>query len=279
MHTTDPLVSVLMTAYNRSDYISEAIESVLDSTYSNFELIIVDDCSSDDTYQIAQQYADSDNRVRVYKNEMNLGDYPNRNMAASYAKGKYIKYVDSDNVIYRFGLAVMVDGMEKFPEAGYGLLSISDPERPFPVCISPEDAYEKNFEGKMGFFGRAPDSAIIKKTAFDDVRGFSGKNLIGDLEMWLKLSQHHSLVLMQGYLGWDRTHPGQQKNIDPLIYQHLRDEVTTEYLESVDCPLDSEKVARIFSANKRSLRKQSALLLGKFKFGIGLRTLFYSLRL
>ena len=85
-----PLVSVLMTSYNRENYIAEAIESVLASTYKNFELIIVDDRSKDRTVEIARSYESKDDRVKVYINEKNLGDYPNRNKAASYAKGFYI---------------------------------------------------------------------------------------------------------------------------------------------------------------------------------------------
>ena len=64
-----PLVSVLMTAYNREKYISEAIESVLASTYTNFELIIVDDCSTDNTLAIAKSYEKNDARIKVYLNE------------------------------------------------------------------------------------------------------------------------------------------------------------------------------------------------------------------
>lgn len=59
-----PMVSVLMTAYNREKYISEAIESVLESSYNDFELVIVDDCSSDKTVEIAKQFEAKDNRVR-----------------------------------------------------------------------------------------------------------------------------------------------------------------------------------------------------------------------
>ncbi len=91
-----PLVSVLMTSYNREKYIAEAIRSVLASTYTHFELIIVDDHSKDSTVMIARSFADIDNRVRVHVNEKNLGDYPSRKEAASYATGKYLKYVDSD---------------------------------------------------------------------------------------------------------------------------------------------------------------------------------------
>ena len=77
-----PQVSVLMTSYNRQDYIAAAIESVLASSLENFELIIVDDRSSDDTLSIARKYEQRDARIKVYLNEKNLGDYPNRNKAA-----------------------------------------------------------------------------------------------------------------------------------------------------------------------------------------------------
>src|SRR5690348_3619706 len=76
--STSPIVSVLMTAYNREKYISQAIESVLRSSLTNFELIIVDDVSKDRTVEIARNYAAKDNRVLVFVNEKNLGDYGNR---------------------------------------------------------------------------------------------------------------------------------------------------------------------------------------------------------
>ncbi len=87
--TEQPLVSVLMTPYNREQYLPEAIESVLDSCYKNFELIIVDDNSNDGTLNIAKAYETKDKRIKVYVNENHLGDYANRNQAASYAGGKY----------------------------------------------------------------------------------------------------------------------------------------------------------------------------------------------
>src|SRR5687768_8103613 len=101
-----------MTVFNRENYLKEAIESVLDSTFTNFELIIVDDCSTDNSVAIAKKYAANDQRIRVYVNEQNLGDYPNRNKAAGYATGKYLKYVDSDDKIFPHTLEVMINGME-----------------------------------------------------------------------------------------------------------------------------------------------------------------------
>ena len=102
-----------MTSYNREKYIAQAIESVLASTYKDFELIIVDDCSKDNTVGIAKKYEELDSRVKVYVNEFNLGDYPNRNKAATYAKGKYIKYIDADDMIYPWGLEIIINSFEK----------------------------------------------------------------------------------------------------------------------------------------------------------------------
>ena len=99
-----PLVSVLMTAFNRGKYIAEAIESVLQSTYTNFELIIVDDCSTDDTFEIANSFFVKDRRIKLYKNEKNLGQFANRNYAISLSTGEYIKFLDSDDKLYSQGI-------------------------------------------------------------------------------------------------------------------------------------------------------------------------------
>ena len=66
------LVSVLTTSFNRADFIGEAIESVLASTFTDFEYIIVDDGSTDDTFEIIQTYAKSDSRIRPFQNQVNL---------------------------------------------------------------------------------------------------------------------------------------------------------------------------------------------------------------
>jgi glycosyltransferase involved in cell wall biosynthesis len=76
---------------------------VLASSFKDFELIIVDDCSKDHTVEIERRYR-SDPRVQIHVNEKNLGDYPNRNRAANYANGKYPGYLDSDDIIYPYGL-------------------------------------------------------------------------------------------------------------------------------------------------------------------------------
>jgi glycosyltransferase involved in cell wall biosynthesis len=100
-----PTVSVLMTAYNRERYIASSIDSVLAQTFDDFELVIVDDGSSDGTVEIARRFARQDRRVRVEVNDRNLGDYPNRNRAAALARGTLLKYHDSDDLLYPHCLA------------------------------------------------------------------------------------------------------------------------------------------------------------------------------
>ena len=199
-----------MTAYNREKYIVEAIESVLASTYTNFELIIVDDGSTDKTVQIAESYALIDKRIKVYINEKNLGDYPNRNKAASYAKGTYLKYVDSDDIIYPWCLTAMVYCMEQHPNAGYGLICYNPKfNKCYPVLLTPDKAYYAFFfDGSM--ITTVPTGAIIKREVFELEQGFSGKPYVGDTEMWLKLSLKYSMVAMPIDLIWWRQHEDQQ---------------------------------------------------------------------
>jgi glycosyltransferase involved in cell wall biosynthesis len=217
-----PLVSVLMTTYNREKYLAEAIESVLASTYENFELLVVDDQSKDRSLEIAQDYASRDKRVISILNEKNLGDYPNRNKAASLAKGKYLKYVDADDMIYPTGLQVMVEAMERFPEAGFGLSSLpQDKSRIYPFILSSEEAYKRHYF-KQQLFHKAPLSAIINKNAFDAVGGFTGRRYLGDFEMWHMLAARFPVVLMQQGVVWYREHEEQEM-------QHNRTDFTVPF--------------------------------------------------
>lgn len=236
-----PLVSVLMTTYNREKYLAQAIESVLASTYQNFELLVVDDQSKDKSLEIARDYASRDARVISVLNEKNLGDYPNRNKAASLAKGKYLKYVDADDMIYPTGLQTLVEGMERFPEAGFGLSSLpQDKFKMYPFVLSPAEAYKRHYFQQQ-LFHKAPLSAIILKKAFEEVGGFSGRRYLGDFEMWHVLAARFPVVLMQQGVVWYREHEEQEM-------QHNRTDFTVpfkyikcseEMLLKEVCPLNS----------------------------------------
>ena len=90
------LVSVIMPSYNTSQYIKESIQSVLNQTYTNWELIIVDDCSTDNTDEVVS--AINDSRIRYFKNKKNSGAAISRNKALREAKGQWIAFLDSDDI-------------------------------------------------------------------------------------------------------------------------------------------------------------------------------------
>lgn len=91
------LVSIIMPSYNTGRFIKETIESVLAQTYTNWELLIVDDCSSDNTDAIVKQFL-NDERIHYLKNEVNSGAAISRNRALREAKGKWIAFLDSDDL-------------------------------------------------------------------------------------------------------------------------------------------------------------------------------------
>jgi glycosyltransferase involved in cell wall biosynthesis len=255
-----PLVSVLLTAWNREKYVGEAIERVLASTFTDFELIIVDDASTDGTVDIIRQYAEKDKRIRFYVNEKNIGDYPNRNKVASYATGKYLKYTDSDDVLYAHALQVLVAAMEAFPEAGFCLCTDADPQRPYPVMITGREAYLEHFYG-YDHFSRAPGSSIIKREAFERVGGFSGRRIIGDNELWFKLANYYSMVKINGGLYWDRNH-GDQERFTAFAnknYRKMRHMVLLEAFAHKDCPLTPEEREKALNRVNRNNRKKKIL--------------------
>jgi len=231
-----------MTCYNREQYIASAIESVLASTYTNLELIICDDCSKDRTIDIAQGYKKADSRVKIFANTANLGDYKNRNKAASFATGKYLKYLDSDDIMYAHCLYVMVSAMEKFPQAGFGLSAKSDAEQPYPVVLSPREIYLEHYNG-YGHFDRAPGSAIIRKDVFNSAGGFSGKRYIGDNELWLKLAQKQYMVKFPSNLYWSRQHNNSEKVFEQKDnISKVRQELFDSFLNSADSPIRKSEI-------------------------------------
>jgi glycosyltransferase involved in cell wall biosynthesis len=210
-------VSVLMTAFNRESYIAESIESVLGSSFRDFELIIVDDCSSDSTVEIARHYELTDNRVKVYVNDQNIGDYPNRNKAASYAQGYYLKYLDSDDTMAKNCLERMVSEMDRFPNCAFGVTS----RKLMSIAIhNPEDAYRVHFFVR-GLLDLGPSHTIIRRDIFILENGFGEERCVSDFEFWLRLALKYSILEVEANLIFWREHSQQEMSFNSHIEQTL----------------------------------------------------------
>jgi glycosyltransferase involved in cell wall biosynthesis len=241
----DPMVSVLVTAYNREDFLAEAIESVLAQTRPDFELIVSDDCSSDRTVEIANQYARRDPRVRVSINERNLGDYGNRRQAATLARGRFLKYHDSDDVMYPHCLAVMVDALLKEPTAAFALsASHSWPGGPCPMLLTPRLAYEREFLGQ-GLFQLGPAAALFRTDAFRTLGGFDDTVHASDYLFWIRACALVNVLLVPGDLFYYRLHPGQEaaKPTNDIAFAHAAG-CAWRMLNSAQCPLTGDALER-----------------------------------
>jgi len=232
-----PLVSVLMTAYNRAGYIAEAIESVLRQSFPDFELIVVDDGSTDDTVAVAERYL-TDPRVRVARNPRNLGDYPNRNNAATLARGRFLKYHDSDDVMYAHCLQVMASALLAEERADFALTSSRAwPGGATPILLTPRLAYEREFFG-TGVFQHGPACGLFRTDFFRAIGGFPEEGGASDYLFWFKACAAGRALLVAGDLFYYRIHPGQslQREQNAIEYASAR-RTAWSLLHSTDCPL------------------------------------------
>ena len=111
----EPLVSVIMTAYKAEDLIHNAVNSVLHQSWKNLELIIVDDCSPDDTLMMLEGLKNSDDRIRIFKTQKNGGTYVAKNYGLTKAKGAYITFHDSDDWLHPEKIRLQVEHLENSP--------------------------------------------------------------------------------------------------------------------------------------------------------------------
>ncbi|MDA9732303.1 glycosyltransferase [Acidimicrobiaceae bacterium] len=113
MKNSQPLISVIMSAFNSEKSIGNALESIINQEYKNFEFLILDDFSTDNTYEIIQEYSKTDNRVRVYKNEKNIGLTKSLNILIKNSKGDYIARQDADDVSLKNRLDIQIERIIK----------------------------------------------------------------------------------------------------------------------------------------------------------------------
>ena len=112
-------VSIVMPSWNASKFIKETINSVISQSHKNWELIIVDDCSIDDTFEILKSFQKKDKRIQCFRLKKNSGPAAARNLALNYALGRYVAFLDSDDLWVKFKLE---NGIKVLSNTDFGLL-------------------------------------------------------------------------------------------------------------------------------------------------------------
>lgn len=233
-----PFISVITVSYNSANFISETITSVLSQTYQNFEYIICDDNSTDDTWSIIQTYTSE--KIRLFRNESNIGEYANRNKAVEKAKGRYLIFIDGDDVMYPHALDVFSSYALQFPDCAILIAKDWDHRILCPYKVNPGLFFKFEFFGAslMGNFTK-----LLFKTDVLQRELFPKFVKTGDSYMQLKIAQNHNILIIPDGLTWWRRRSG---NATSNLFSNFRynAEVTNYKLHLLDanCPLNQSEL-------------------------------------
>lgn len=206
----DELVSIIMPSYNTGRFISEAIRSVLAQSYTNWELVIVDDCSGDDTDEVVLPFL-ADNRIHYIKNERNMGAALSRNRALREAHGKWIAFLDSDDTWAPEKLRKQIDFMKinNFCFSYTNYIEIDEESHPNgkyvtgPKKITKRKMFEYCWPGCLTVMY---DSKAIGRIQIEDIK----KN--NDYAMWLQVCKKANCYLLDETLARYRKRNGSISN-------------------------------------------------------------------
>ena len=166
------LVSVIMPAYNAEKYLKRSIDSILNQTYFNFELLIIDDASTDSTASIIASY--NDNRIKSFKNETNQGYLKTSNILMSLAKGDYITFQDADDFSDINKIEIQLKTFKEHPEIGVcgsNYVAIKDNGDELFCSIFPLD-----FKEIMSYipehFYLHPNTFLFKREVYESIGGY-----------------------------------------------------------------------------------------------------------
>lgn len=193
MNDKNPLVSIIMGIYNCENTLKESIESILNQTYENWELIMCDDCSLDNTFNIAKTYEkEYPKKIKVIKNDVNLTLGPTLNRCLKLAKGKYIARQDGDDISHKERLKEEVRFLEKNSEyalVATGMISF-DENGEKGIHKLKKVPNKSDFLTKGSTFCHA--TILIKTEVFNELNGYSEEWYVKqaeDYELWSRFFQ------------------------------------------------------------------------------------------
>lgn len=230
---SSPKISVCIPSYNCAPFLAEAIDSVLVQSYTDFELLIIDDCSTDTSAEIIAGYGEKDPRIVCLSNETNLGMVANWNRCLELAKGAYIHYLFADDTFAS-------------PECLVKMLHVIESDSAISLVVSArniidEDSRIKSVASHFRDKKIVPGTEVIRRCLYE------GRNLVGepsvvmfrksqalrgfhpgyaqfvDLEMWFHLLEQGKFAYLAEPLASFRDHPGQQTKVNILRMLHIEE--------------------------------------------------------
>jgi glycosyltransferase involved in cell wall biosynthesis len=235
-----PKVSVIIPTYNRSDYLMEAIESVRQQTYTDYEIIVVDDGSTDDTRGLLKPLRDNGTIHYIYQENQNKSAA--RNHGVRQAKGEYIAFLDSDDLFVPTKLEKQVAYLDEHPEVGFvhswyskfddagNHLGTRDTSK-YTGWIYPDILLSWSIL-------MATPCMMMRVEVFEDVGGFDVSQHWGeDIDIWRRITQRYPIGLVPEVLTKVRVHPGNlsKSKAKPIVW--FEDYLKKTFRDDPDLPL------------------------------------------
>ncbi|STQ74765.1 glycosyltransferase family 2 protein [Grimontia hollisae] len=192
------LISIILPVYNGSRYLNDAIQSILAQTYKSWELIIVNDCSTDNSLEIANGWAKKDKRIKIYNNPENLKLPKSLNYGFSVSKGEYLTWTSDDNLLHKDFLLKMkkiLDDGYDFAYSNYNLIGDKVGQR---YVEHPENILNYNIIGA---------SFMYTRQVYDEIGNYDDTLfLLEDYDYWIRVYQKFSLKRVNDFIYDYRVH-------------------------------------------------------------------------
>ena len=279
MQKQTPLISVIMPLYNAERFVGESIENVLRQTVGDFELIVIDDASTDASAEIARAYAAKDNRIVLMHNELNSGAARTRNRALDAARGKFITFMDADDLCSPERFAKQLAFFERHPQTDicgsyytmFGTRGGENDELKIQVPLTHEEIQYQLFFGCP--FGMS--SVMLRSEPFKRTGIRFRECMAEDYQLWVDLSEHLRMANIPEYLTFYRRWED-QISTRQLDRQTLSAQLTQQQLARKLGVRLSDDEARIFTrfslrtgeVKKRELASYRRILTRLYKAGI-----------
>ena len=230
--TGSPKLSVCVPTYNRADYLSQALRALSSQTFTEFELLVVDNCSTDGTAALVESFGDQ--RIRFHRNERNVGSRENWNRCLDLASGEYIAICHDDDLYEPDFLRRGVGLLDANPGVAFvhtAVRVVDEEGRPLRVFRAYQD--DKVIPGReafVGYLSRSHDvvmsSVIARRASYEAVERFTPDYLCADFEMWLRLALQGDVAYIATPLVSYRTHAeSTSREMDPARWYRENEEI------------------------------------------------------
>ncbi len=252
----DPLVSVVMSAYNSEKYIVEAIESILNQTYKNFEFIIIDDGSRDKTTKIIKRYAKMDSRIE-FKSRPNKGLIRSLNEGLRMSKGSLVARQDADDVSKKLRLQKQVDFLNKNPSVALvGTNYVATDEKgnvitTTDVLTTPDDLkLAEIFSNQFGHGTIMVRAEVLREVGFYDTCYKHAE----DYDLWSRMSRSYLVANLKEPLYIWRSHP---KNVTSKYSREMKKQILVIRQREFDCFRKNRRHYKLLAFHPSSIRGSS----------------------